>query len=92
MKKTILLIAALITLVANAQTHHVDADKAQRVASNFWLWHNTTPTRSDAWDIKTITFEGFDQLHIFDFNGSLENAKPENMDAMFETLEKYGKY
>ncbi len=30
--------------------------------------------------------------YIFDFNGSLENAKPENMDAMFETLEKYGKY
>ena len=70
MKKNILLIAALITLAANAQTHHVDADKAQRVASNFWLWHNTTPTRSDAWDIKTITFEGFDQLHIFDFNGT----------------------
>ena len=70
MKKNILLIATLITLAANAQTHHVDADKAQRVASNFWLWHNTTPTRSDAWDIKTITFEGFDQLHIFDFNGT----------------------
>ena len=30
--------------------------------------------------------------YIFDFNGSLENAKPENVDAMFETLEKYGKY
>ncbi len=30
--------------------------------------------------------------YLFDFNGSLENCKPENMDAMFETLEKYGKY
>jgi uroporphyrinogen-III decarboxylase len=27
--------------------------------------------------------------YIFDFNGSLENAKPENLDAMFETLETY---
>ena len=30
--------------------------------------------------------------YLFDFNGSLENCIPENMDAMFETLEKYGKY
>lgn len=30
--------------------------------------------------------------YIFDFNGCLENCKPENLDAMFETLEKYGKY
>ncbi|MDD3217760.1 MAG: uroporphyrinogen decarboxylase family protein [Lachnospiraceae bacterium] len=30
--------------------------------------------------------------YIFDFNGSLENCKPENLDAMFETLDKYGKY
>lgn len=30
--------------------------------------------------------------YLFDFNGSLENCKPENMDAMFETLDKYGKY
>lgn len=30
--------------------------------------------------------------YIFDFNGCLENSKPENLDAMFETLEKYGKY
>ena len=30
--------------------------------------------------------------YAFDFNGCLENSKPENMDALFETLEKYGKY
>lgn len=30
--------------------------------------------------------------YVFDFDGSLENAKEENVDAMFETLEKYGKY
>jgi len=30
--------------------------------------------------------------YIFDFDGCLENAKKENMDAMFETLETYGKY
>lgn len=30
--------------------------------------------------------------YLFDFNGSLENCKPENMDAMFETLEKHGNY
>ncbi len=30
--------------------------------------------------------------YVFDFDGSLENAKDENVDAMFETLEKYGKY
>ena len=30
--------------------------------------------------------------YIFDFNGSLENSKPENLDAMVETLDKYGKY
>ena len=30
--------------------------------------------------------------YLFDFNGSLENCKPENLDAMFETLDKYGKY
>ncbi len=30
--------------------------------------------------------------YVFDFNGCLENSKPENMDALFETLEKYGKY
>ena len=30
--------------------------------------------------------------YLFDFNGSLENCKPENMEAMFETLDKYGKY
>ena len=30
--------------------------------------------------------------YIFDFDGSLENANPENLDAMFETLDKYGKY
>jgi len=27
--------------------------------------------------------------YIFDFNGSLENVKRENLDAMFETLDKY---
>ena len=27
--------------------------------------------------------------YIFDFNGSLENAKRENVDVMFETLDKY---
>lgn len=30
--------------------------------------------------------------YLFDFDGSLENCKPENLDAMFETLEKYGNY
>ena len=30
--------------------------------------------------------------YIFDFDGSLENAKEENLDAMFETLAKYGNY
>ena len=30
--------------------------------------------------------------YLFDFNGSLENCKPENMEIMFETLDKYGKY
>lgn len=30
--------------------------------------------------------------YLFDFNGSLENCKPENMEVMFETLDKYGKY
>ena len=30
--------------------------------------------------------------YIFDFDGCVENAKPENLDAMFETLDKYGKY
>ena len=30
--------------------------------------------------------------YIFDFDGSLENAKEENLDAMFETLDLYGKY
>jgi len=30
--------------------------------------------------------------YIFDFDGSLENANPENLDAMFETLDVYGKY
>ncbi len=30
--------------------------------------------------------------YIFDFDGSLENAKPENLDVMFEVLDQYGKY
>ena len=30
--------------------------------------------------------------YLFDLNGSLENCKPEKLDAMYETLEKYGKY
>lgn len=30
--------------------------------------------------------------YIFDFDGSLENAKPENLDIMYETLDKYGRY
>ena len=30
--------------------------------------------------------------YLFDFNGSLENCKAENMEAMFETLEQFGKY
>lgn len=30
--------------------------------------------------------------YIFDFDGSLENAKQENLDAMFEILDKYGRY
>lgn len=30
--------------------------------------------------------------YIFDFDGCLENAKAENLDAMFETLDKYGRY
>lgn len=30
--------------------------------------------------------------YIFDLNGCLENCKPENLEAMFETLEQYGKY
>ncbi len=30
--------------------------------------------------------------YIFDFDGCIENAKEENVDAMFETLAKYGNY
>ncbi len=30
--------------------------------------------------------------YLFDLSGCLENAKPENLEAMFETLEIYGKY
>ena len=30
--------------------------------------------------------------YIFDFDGCMENANPENLDAMFETLDKYGRY
>lgn len=30
--------------------------------------------------------------YMFDFDGSLENAKQENVDAMFETLDQYGRY
>ena len=30
--------------------------------------------------------------YIFDFDGFLDNAKKENVDALFETLDKYGKY
>ncbi len=30
--------------------------------------------------------------YIFDFDGCIEYAKEENVDALFETLEKYGKY
>ena len=30
--------------------------------------------------------------YIFDLNGCLENCKPENLEAMFETLEQYGQY
>ena len=30
--------------------------------------------------------------YLFDFNGCMENAKKENLDAMFETLDKYGRY
>ncbi len=30
--------------------------------------------------------------YIFDFDGCLENAKPENLDAMFEVLDQYGRY
>lgn len=30
--------------------------------------------------------------YLFDFNGSLENCRPENLDAMFETLDRCGKY
>ncbi len=30
--------------------------------------------------------------YLFDLNGSLENCKLENLEAMFETLEKYGRY
>lgn len=70
MKKGILILAALIALTANAQPHHVDASQARQLASNFWLWHNTTPTRGAAWNIKQLVFESLDQLHIFDFNGT----------------------
>lgn len=30
--------------------------------------------------------------YMFDMNGNLEGAKEENVEAMFETLERYGKY
>ncbi len=30
--------------------------------------------------------------YLFDFSGLLENCRKENLDAMFETLDKYGKY
>lgn len=30
--------------------------------------------------------------YIFDLNGTLENARPENLDAMFRVLDEYGKY
>lgn len=69
MRKTILLIAALISLAANAQTHHVDVDKANFVASIFWHRHNGTPTQGAAWNRKPIAIEGLEQLHIFDFDG-----------------------
>ncbi len=30
--------------------------------------------------------------YIFDVNSTIENAKPENMDVLYETVEKYGHY
>ncbi len=68
MKKTLLLTAVLFSFAANAQTHHVNVEQAQLVATNFWQWHNTTPFRNVT-NAKAMTFEGIDQLHVFDFDG-----------------------
>ena len=52
------------------------------------VWKSIEALRAEGFDIESAPGGGY----LFDFNGSLENCKPENLEAMFETLEKYGKY
>lgn len=68
MKKTVLLIAVVFTLAANAFAHPVSTAWASFVAANFWAAHRPANLRADV-SPKALTFPELDQLYIFDMEG-----------------------
>ncbi len=59
---------------------------------NPFLLENGTPEQIDEEVKKLLDTCAPGGGYIFDCNGGMDLAKPENMDALFEALDKYGKY
>lgn len=79
----------------------VDMKKAKQTLSGIACIYGNLPVSMIEFSTKEKVADATKKLlddcmpgggYIFDFDGSLENAKPENLDAMFEVLDKYGKY
>lgn len=69
MKRTILLIAALISLAASANANPVSTATARDVAIHFWNTYRPAETnRADK--VSEITFDELSHLHIFDVDGT----------------------
>lgn len=69
MKKSILLIAALVTFAATLYANPVGTDMARRVATQFWNGHRPADVKT-AGTVTKLTFSDLDQLHVFDINGT----------------------
>lgn len=68
MKKTLLLIAALLSFAASANANPVTVETARRVATNFWNHHRPADTKT-AGTVAELTFGELPHLHIFDVDG-----------------------
>lgn len=68
MKKTILLIAALITFAASTNAEPVSTEWAQKVAMHFWNSYRPTDVKP-ATTVTPLAFPELEHLHIFDING-----------------------
>lgn len=64
MKKTVLLIASLLSMAVSSQAKPVDLTEAHRVAVNFWNSHRPIEVKPVS-EMETRTFAGLDHLFVF---------------------------